>query len=330
MYKLPPQQKQYLFRQHLQSRAASMSKATSGQRLVSHAAQASTYSPASGSEFRLVSQLTGDSGIMRRFSILGWGATTSPGHSPRTSIDVDASTREAPTSTPKAAEATPVQPQSTGGLWSSWWSSSGGEKGTVTGEKKDTKTPKWYVDGIRSGKPADIKLVKHLISLRVHLSTADLAWIEEFVNECQGMDALGAVLSGLVAKGGKRKKLQNVEESVLLETIKCIRVLLNTDVGLSHEFKPPAICSPPMVLAWLQARTGGHHSHYTSRILTPRLFPKAQSSHFRRPCCHLLCLSDRRTQSSAICVVRLSCRIWREVPVRRADWVAAAAGFISG
>lgn len=233
MYKLPSQQRQYLTKQHRESRAASMSKATSTQRAANHAAQASTYSSAMGGDYRIIPQLTGDSGIMKRFSILGWG-TSSPGHSPRTSVDIEASAKESQASPGKAVETTPIQPQSTGSLWSSWWSSSGGEKGTVTGDKREvSKTPKWYVDGIRSGKPTDIKLVKHLISLRVHLSTAELVWIEEFVNDHKGMDALGLVLSSLVAKGGKRKKLQNVEESILLETIKCIRVLLNTDVSLS-------------------------------------------------------------------------------------------------
>lgn len=238
MYKLPQQQRQYLTKQHRDSRASSMSKATSSQRITSHAAQASTYSPASGSDYRIVSQLTGDSGIMKRFSILGWGATTPPGHSPRTSVDVDAAARDGSTAPGKATDPAPVQAQTTGGLWSSWWSSSGGEKGTVTGDKKEvSKTPRWYVDGIRSGKSTDIKLVKHLISLRVHLSTAELVWIEEFVMDCKGMDALSQVLSGLVAKGGKRKKLQNVEESVLLEVIKCIRVLLNTDVSMSSTMR---------------------------------------------------------------------------------------------
>lgn len=226
MYKLPPQQRHYLFKQHREARAASLSKATTP-RAVTHAAQASTYSPASANGIipRLVPQLTGDSGIMKRFSIVGWGSSTSPSHSPRSSTDFDAAKKERP-ATPTKVEAQPMQPQTTGGLWSSWWSSSGGDKA----QTEATKTPKWYVDGIRSGRPADIKLVKHLISLRIHLSTADLAWIEEFVADCKGMDALGLLLAGLVAKGGKRKQLQNVEETVLLEVIKCIRVLLNTDV----------------------------------------------------------------------------------------------------
>lgn len=174
---------------------------------------------------------------MRRFSIVGWGSSSSPGHSPRASADLDAAAKVEDTTVPEPA--TPIQPQSTGGLWSSWWSSSGGEKGP-TGDQtsqESLKTPKWYVDRLRTSKPADIKHVKHLISLRVHLSTADLAWIETFVYENKGMDALGVLLAGLVGKGGKRRKLQNVEETVLLEVIKCIRVLLNTDVSLSIFYK---------------------------------------------------------------------------------------------
>lgn len=239
MYQLPTEQKQYLFRQH---RAASMSKGSTVKRQISHAAQASTYSPASASGVlpRLAPQLTGDAGILRRFSMAGWGASTStsPSSSPRASTDF--STAQGTGDTP--VDASPIQPQTTGGLWSSWWNSSGGEKGAGPSDKSQSKelskTPDWYVDGIRRVKSSDIKLVKHLISLRVHLSTAELAWIEDFVVDAKGMDALGTLLSSLVAKDGKRKKLQDVEETVLLEVIKCIRVLLNTDVSpnivLSH------------------------------------------------------------------------------------------------
>lgn len=79
-------------------------------------------------------------------------------------------------------------------------------------------------------KPSDSRLAKHLISLRVHLSTAQLAWIECFVAKHNGMDALGTLLYGLVGKGGKRRKLSDTEETVLLELVKCLRVLLNTEV----------------------------------------------------------------------------------------------------
>jgi hypothetical protein len=75
-----------------------------------------------------------------------------------------------------------------------------------------------------------MKLVKHLISLRVHISTASLTWIEEFVQERKGIDVLGTLLAGLVGKSGKRKALTEVESTVLFELIKCLRVLLNTEV----------------------------------------------------------------------------------------------------
>lgn len=173
---------------------------------------------------------------MRRFSIVGWGTnSTSPSGSPRSSVEF--SSNSAANSEHKAPELTqevsPLKPQSTGGLWSSWWASSGGEKGAQA--KENDKTASWYVDGLRSGK-LDMKLVKHLISLRVHLSTASLAWIEEFVSELKGLEALRKLLFGLVAKGGKRKKLQEIEGTVLLEVIKCVRVLLNTDVRSSFEY----------------------------------------------------------------------------------------------
>jgi len=83
-------------------------------------------------------------------------------------------------------------------------------------------------------KPSDSRLTKHLISLRVHLSTSSIAWIEQFVGQEKGMDALVTLLSSLVGKGGKNRKLSDTEESVLLEVIKCLRVLLNT--GVSQKF----------------------------------------------------------------------------------------------
>ncbi len=169
---------------------------------------------------------------MKRFSIVGWGAgSSSPSGSPRSSTEFSSNAAKVIESkVPEVVqEASPIKPQSTGGLWSSWWTSSGGEKGAQA--KESEKAAKWYVDGLRSSK-ADMKAIKHLISLRVHLSTTSLAWIEDFVLECKGLEALRKVLSGLVAKGGKQKKLREVEETVLLEAIKCIRVVLNTDVRI--------------------------------------------------------------------------------------------------
>ena len=168
---------------------------------------------------------------MKRLSM--WGSSLSPSYTGESNLPITSTNglrrRE---SIGKATDSIePLQPQSTGGLWSSWWASSGGEKPSNTQANKDTtNSARWYVVGIQTGRPTDSRLVKHLISLRVQLSTAKLIWIEEFLTEENGRDAIGALLVNLVGQCGKRKKLTDVETTVLLEVIKCLRVLLNTDV----------------------------------------------------------------------------------------------------
>ena len=70
-----------------------------------------------------------------------------------------------------------------------------------------------------------MKTAKLLISLRVHLSTAKLTWIVEFLDSYQGAEALGTLLASLVGKAGKRRTLNEVERYVLLETVKCLMML---------------------------------------------------------------------------------------------------------
>ena len=236
MYRLPAEQKRYLLEQNQASRASTMTRSAAA----NVSKSATTYGPASAASMlpRLVPQLTGDSSIMRRFSIAGWGASASvptngSPDSPRASVDLSLNRRDSIVSVKgspeKHVETPAVQPQATGGLWSSWWTSSGGTIGTQA--KETEKTPRWYATGIRNGRTTDTKLVKHLISLRVHISTANLAWIEDFVTAESGMNILSDLLARLVSKGGKRKKLSDVEDMVLLEVIKCLRALLNTEVS---------------------------------------------------------------------------------------------------
>ncbi len=245
MYRLPPEQKRYLLEQNNASRASTLSRGSAA-RTNRATATASTYGPSSAAAIlpRLVPQLTGDSGIMKRFSIAGWGASaptpaSATPESPRSSVDLTSKRRESIASlrsvTDKAIEAPTLQPQSTGGLWSSWWNTSGGASGSQARETE--KTANWYAAGIRNGRPTDTKLVKHLISLRVHLSTANLAWIEDFVTTESGMNVLSDLLARLVSKGGKRKKLSEVEDTVLLEVVKCLRALLNTEVRVPHVYQ---------------------------------------------------------------------------------------------
>jgi diaphanous 1 len=235
MHQLPADRKLYLMEQHKQYRVASAKPSL-------HVAQSSypaTYGPSSaGSRLpRLVPQLTGDSGFMRRLSITGWGGSSaasplSASGSNRKGEKLEPNSQFAPVHGANATEEPqPLQPQTTGGLWSSWWVSSGGEKTATQGKNtKEAKTPKWYVDRIK-GKTLDTKLVKNLISLRVHLSTARVFWVKEFVETEAGLDALGAILASLVGRAGKRKHLSDMEAAVLLEIIKILRVLSNTEVS---------------------------------------------------------------------------------------------------
>lgn len=241
-YNLPSDQKQYLMQQNKDAFSkASVSKASSKSTHVSKPSQSATYGPSSGATHSpLTPQLTGNA-LMKRFSIVGWRAaspTPSATSEDGNHLNTDANTIESSSKKPQTERSNsipPLQPQSTGSLWSSWWATSGGEKGPAAGDKganNDTmRSPSWYVSGIQTGKATDPKLAKHLISMRVHLSTATLLWIEEFLVEERGMDALGDLLTGLVGKGGKRKTLSDVEATVLLEVIKCMRVLLNTEVS---------------------------------------------------------------------------------------------------
>jgi diaphanous 1 len=246
MYDLSTTHKQYLLRQNRESRSKVPDSPSKFSSHSSQPAYAASYGPSSAAALlpRLVPQLTGDAGLMRRFSMAGWGAgSTAP---PVISSEPDRSSGEFDSSAygkgkaqveKVAEEMQPILPQTTGGLWGSWWASSGGEKvipGEKAGDKEAETSPRWYVDALRTGKSPDNKLVKHLISLRVHLSTAKLVWIEEFVAGERGIEALGALLAGLVGKGGKRRNLNELETSVLLEVIKCLRVLLNTEVSCSE------------------------------------------------------------------------------------------------
>ena len=127
----------------------------------------------------------------------------------------------------KVPENVHIQPQATGSMFSTWWAALGGD---ATRDNEHSISARAYVDGIRKSRNADSKLAKHLISLRVHLSTAKLPWIEAFIAE-EGIIVISGLLSSLVGKSGKRKVLTDTENSVLLEVIRSLRVLLNTEVS---------------------------------------------------------------------------------------------------
>lgn len=231
MHNLPPDHKKYLLRQNRQF--GSISKALVRPSPAPGTQQSAVTGPGAILP-RLVPQLTGN-GLVNRFSV--WGSSNSstpptPSQESEPPINSDNTTTadKPPTMRDHKSidgpnmDPPPLQSQTTGGLWSSWWTSSGGT------DKAQKQTPMWYADGLKGGRSMDMKLVKHLISLRVHLSTASLTWIEDFVQERKGIDALGFLLGGLVGKSGKHRALTEVEGTVLFELIKCLRVLLNTEV----------------------------------------------------------------------------------------------------
>lgn len=227
MHSMPLEKK----RQLIEQIRGKLDKTGSANPLASPATTSVTYGPSSASALRLVPQLSGDSGFFKRFSSFPtWGSTTSP-PSPsvntksRSSGDFATGSRFALPSE-KVEDAQPVQSQATGSMFSTWWAALGGETAT---DNEHSTSARAYVDGIRKSRNADSKLAKHLISLRVHLSTAKLPWIETFIAE-EGIIAISGLLSSLVGKGGKRKVLTDSENSVLLEVIKSLRVLLNTEV----------------------------------------------------------------------------------------------------
>ncbi|KAG8831474.1 hypothetical protein FRC18_006477, partial [Serendipita sp. 400] len=179
-----------------------------------------------------ISPQTTGSGLMKRFSI--WSVPPSS-----TAL---ASVSSQPDIKQPEPESSPVVPQTTGGLWSSWWS--GGSREPEKLKESDhtgSKSTGWYVEGIRNGKSNDTRLAKHLITLRVHLSTAKVAWIETFLDQEKGLEALSTLLGSLVGKGRKGRKLGDTEELVLLEVVKCLRVLLNTAPGYAQVLRSPAL-----------------------------------------------------------------------------------------
>jgi diaphanous 1 len=70
-------------------------------------------------------------------------------------------------------------------------------------------------------------LIKSMIALRVSLSTAGTAWMEDFL-DLNGLDALQGQLARLVTRP---KEAGDLTEQIIVEIVKCLRVLMNTDVS---------------------------------------------------------------------------------------------------
>lgn len=221
MLTMSPERKRTILSQHKVMKAG-----TTGS--IRGPAHVQSYGPSSAAGImpRIVPQLTGD-GLMKRFSIWGAAPAAPPVVSEESHTSGEFDKGRKGSIDKIAEEPKPVLPQSTGGRWSSWWSLSSGDRGGVGDSRAPENSPKWYVDGLKSWKTTDIKLLKHIISLRVHLRNASMAWVEEFLSDEKGLDSLTVMLAGLVGKGGKRKNLTEIETNCLLEIVKCFKVFLN-------------------------------------------------------------------------------------------------------
>ncbi|KAK0190552.1 armadillo-type protein [Armillaria mellea] len=241
MLTMSPERKRTILSQHKLMKAG-----TTGS--VRGPAHVQSYGPSSAAGImpRIVPQLTGD-GLMKRFSIWGAAPAAPPVVSEESHTSGEFDKGRKGSIDKIAEEPKPVLPQSTGGRWSSWWSLSSGDRSGVGDSRALENSPKWYVDGLKSWKTTDIKLLKHIISLRVHLRNASMAWVEEFLSNEKGLDSLTAMLAGLVGKGGKRKNLTEIETNCLLEIVKCFKVFLNAGNDKSNALFDRIIAAPMVV-----------------------------------------------------------------------------------
>lgn len=195
-------------------------------------------STASGSSFtKLLAQTTGESTTSTpsqdtwgaRFGLGAWAGGT-----PIRSPQVDQGSIRSVDGISLSGSVKPLEKQVTGGLWS-WWIGSRPEEGSA----------KAYIEGLRaecvpilgqgiselitSRRPTS--LLKHLISLRVTLSTVPMEFIIDFL-DARGLDKLEAIMIKLAPI---RKDEGDMNEQIVGEVLKCLRILMNIDVRPSRQ-----------------------------------------------------------------------------------------------
>lgn len=93
-------------------------------------------------------------------------------------------------------------------------------------QPKDEYKPTLAYTGI-SRKPTS--LLKHLISLRVSLSTGPMSFVTDFLY-LEGVDKLEKVMIKLAPI---QKEEGEVREQLIGELLRCLRVIMNIDVSLT-------------------------------------------------------------------------------------------------
>ena len=138
----------------------------------------------------------------------------------------DTGGKHSPTPSISSTFTVSVPPTASG--WASWFNYSSSANSSLpvsAGDKKMTAAA--VVQQLRSEKISSKNLAKLLIALRVQLSTESLGWITDFVQpEQDGIMAIQQILQRFcqpVRKGDN-------DEMLLLEGVRCLRILLNTEV----------------------------------------------------------------------------------------------------
>jgi diaphanous 1 len=185
---------------------------------------------------KLLAQHTGDSTTSTqsqdtwgaRFGLGAWTGGT-PGKSPQ----VDQGSLRSVDGISLSGSVKPLEKQVTGGLWS-WW----------TGNRPGEGSAEAYIEGLRaeyvlnhgegrselitSRRPTS--LLKHLISLRVTLSTAPMEFIIDFL-DARGLDKLEVIMIKLAPV---LKDKGDMNEQIVGEILKCLRIIMNIDVSSSR------------------------------------------------------------------------------------------------
>jgi diaphanous 1 len=172
---------------------------------------------------------------LKRFSLAAVGletdsaASTYKGHSPASSIS-------------SMALSTITSPPPTASGWTSWFSA-------PNASKELQETPAWFVQQLQNAKHSPQALTKTLIGLRVRLATEQLGWIKDFVDTCAGVAAISELL--------KKNKSMEADDGLKLECVKCLRILLNTEVRVRIT----------VMLAHAAIRSASHESWTTLNLL---------------------------------------------------------------
>lgn len=232
-----PQKKRQLLEQHRHSRLAAGSHKDHGER-----------------ELDIISPVSTGSSTMsyvKRFSMAALGGYPFS--------EEGSSNEHASIFNEKTSTVAPLEQTTTG--WTSWLSA-----GTYTmpfastaGKASSARDmPAWYLKQVQEGGLAGNALVKHLIALRVRLSTEQLAWADTFA-ETGGIECLDSLLKKAVTKSKtryascrwfasssqrkicgfltrsvarhRRDREADSDEATQIECVRCLRILANTSVG---------------------------------------------------------------------------------------------------